>query len=117
MRRRTQKEGHSYNVRKQQKTLEDFAAYEVECADELLNWYRLRNEEILDDEYRATAYFINKEISRKPGSLILLYQVYLRCLNELPKQTKETAFDLLSYRFKMYTAALKTEGHDDREDW
>ena len=117
MRRRTPEERYNYNVRKQQKTLEEFAAHEVEWADDLLHWYRLRNEEIPDDEYRAVAYFINKEFSKKPGSLTLLYQMYQKCLNELPKPTKEIAFDLLSYRFKMYAATLKTGGYDGREDW
>ncbi len=31
-----------------------------------------------DDEYRAAAFFINKEYLNKPGSLTLLYQTKLQ---------------------------------------
>jgi hypothetical protein len=110
MRRRTPEERYKDNYRKQQKTLEDYATHEIEWAGDLLDWYKLRKEEIPDDEYRAVVFFLNKEFSKKPGSLTLLYQMYLRCLNELPGATKELAFDLLTYRFKMYAAVLKTGG-------
>jgi len=110
MRRRTLEERYQDNLRKQQKILEEFAAHEIEWADDLLCWYRLRKKEIPDDEYRACAYFINKEFQRKSGSLTLLYKMYLRCLSELPAVTKELAFDLLAYRFKMYAEVLEKGG-------
>jgi hypothetical protein len=111
MRRRTPEERYKYSIRKQQKTLEEFAEHEIGWANDLLLWYKLRREEIPDDEYRAAAFFINKEYLRKPGSLTLLYQIYLRCCNELPAPTKEIAFDLLAYRYKMYALALIEGGY------
>jgi len=110
VRRRTPEERYSYNVRKQQRTLEEFAAHEFEWAGDLLLWYKLRKEEIPDDEYRACAFFQNKEYQRKPGSLTLLYKAYLRCLNELPEPTKEIAFDLLRFRYKIYAKTLERGG-------
>jgi hypothetical protein len=59
-----------------------------------------------DDEYRACAYFLNKEYLRKKGSLALLYEMYQRCGKELPDVTKENAFDILRFRYKMYAAVL-----------
>ncbi len=52
----------------------------------------------------------NKEYLRKPGSLTLLYLMFKRCMRELPPATRETAFDLLRYRYKVYTQVLKKEG-------
>jgi len=112
MRRRTPEEKYQCKILKQQKTLEEFASHEIEWAEDLLLWYRVSKREIPDDEYRAAAYFINKEYLRKPGSLTLLYQMYLRCLNELPEPTKEIAFDILAYRYKMYAAILAKGGYD-----
>jgi hypothetical protein len=65
-----------------------------------------------DDEYRACAFFINGEYLRKPGSLTLVYSMYQRCMRELPEVTKETAFDLLGFRYKCYAQVLKTGGYD-----
>ncbi len=110
MKRLTPEEKYTYNIRKQQKTLEEYAEHEIEFADDLLLWYKIRKQEIPDDEYRACAFFKNKEYLRKPGSLTLLYQMYLRCIRELPPSTKETAFDLLRYRYKVYTQVLKKGG-------
>ncbi len=110
MKKLTPEERYKYNVRKQQKTLEDYAAHEIEFADYLLLWYKIRKQEIPDDEYRACAFFKNKEYLRKPGSLTLLYQMYLRCIRELPPSTKETAFDLLRYRYKVYSHVLEKGG-------
>jgi len=70
-----------------------------------------------DDEYRACAFFQNKEFLRKPGSLTLLYEMFLRCIRELPEVTKELAFDLLAYRFRMYANVLKAGGYDGGTDW
>ena len=107
---RTPEERYQYNVRKQQHTLEEFAAHEIEWAEHLIYWYQLQKKDMPDDEYRACAYFINKEFSKKPGSLTLVYEMYLRCLNELPEYTKELAFDLLAYRYRMYAKVLLTGG-------
>ena len=117
MRRFTPEERYKYSLRKQQKTLDDFADHETEWAEDLIEWYRLRKEEMPNDEYRACAFFLNKEFQRKPGSLTLLYQMYLRCLNELPRATKELAFDLLGYRYKMYAVTLAKGGFDGPTDW
>jgi hypothetical protein len=110
MKIRTPEEKYKDAIRKQQKTLEEFLEHETEWAGDLIMWYRISKKEIPDDEYRACAYFINGEYQRKPGSLTLLYQMYLRCINELPSVTKELAFDLLAYRFKMYAKVLTTGG-------
>jgi len=117
MRRRTPEDRYKCNVRKQQKTLEEFASHEIEWAGDLLLWYKVNKQEIPDDEYRACAFFLNKEYLNKPGSLTLVYSMYLQCLRELPEVTKENAFDILSFRFKMYAAVLKTGGFDGKPDW
>ena len=111
MKRRTPEERYRENLRKQQKALEEFAAYEIEWSGDLLYWYKLRQQEISDDEYRACAFFLNKEYLRKPGSLALLYQMYLKCNSELPDVTNENAFDILSFRYKMYAKVLETGGY------
>jgi hypothetical protein len=112
MRRKTAEERYLENIAKQQKELEEYARHEMEWAGNLLLWYKTRKREIPDDEYRAAAFFINKEFQRKPGSLTLLYQMYLRCVQELPQSTKEIAFDLLAYRFKLYAVTLTKGGFD-----
>ena len=116
-RRRTPEDRYKYNVRKQQKALEEFAAHEIEWAEHLMHWYGLLKKDIPDNEYRACVFFLNREYSTKPGSLSLLYQTYIRCNDELPPVTRENAFDLLCYRFKLYAAVLKTGGFDGRADW
>jgi hypothetical protein len=107
---RSPEERYRENVRKQQKTLEVFAADEIEWADNLLLWYRLKKREIPDNEYRAAAFFKNHEYLRKPGSLTLVYEMYLRCLRELPAPTREMSFDLLAFRFRMYAEVLSRGG-------
>ena len=74
-------------------------------------WYRLKKEEMPDDEYRACAFFQNKEYLRKPGSLTLLYEMYLCFSRELPQVTKENAFDILRFQFKMYAKTLEKGGY------
>ena len=111
MRRRTPEERYKDNIRKQQKTLEEFASHEIEWASDLMLWYRLKKQEMPTDEYRACAFFQNKEYLRKPGSLTLLYEMYLRCHRELPQVTKENAFDLLRFQFKMYAKTLEKGGY------
>jgi hypothetical protein len=98
------------NVRKQQQILEEFAAHEIEYADDLMLWYRVKKLDMPDDEYRAAAFFKNREYLRKPGSLTLLYEMYRRCIRELPEATREIAFDLLAYRFHAYAATLEKGG-------
>jgi hypothetical protein len=117
MRRRTAEERYEYSLRKQQNTLDEFAAHEIEWAEHLIYWYRLNKKEMPDGEYRACAFFLNREYRMKPGSLTLLYQTHLRCLDETPKVTKENAFDVLCFRYRMYAEVLKTGGYDGRDDW
>jgi hypothetical protein len=110
MRRRTPEERYKENVRRQDRILADFAAHEIEWAGDLQLWYRLKKMEMPDDEYRACAFFLNKEYLKKPGSLTLLYEMYLRCHRELPEVTKENSFDILCFQFKMYAKVLETGG-------
>ena len=112
MGRRTPEERYQDNVRKQREILEEFAAYEIGWAGDLMLWYRHKKAEMPDDEYRACAFFLNNEFNRKPGSLTLLYEAYLRCHSELPKVTRENAFDLLSFQFRMYAKVLETGGYN-----
>ena len=116
-RRRTPEERYRERVKKQQLALERYAEHEIEWAGDLITWYGLNKKDIPNDEYRACVYFMNKEYLSKPGSLTLLYKVYLDCLEELPNPTKENAFDLLGFRFKLYAAALQKGGYDGRENW
>jgi hypothetical protein len=117
VKRRTPEEKYKDAIRKQQQTLEAFAGHEIEWAEDLITWYRLNKIDMPDDEYRACAFFINGEFLRKPGSLTLLYEMYLRCLRELPEVTKETAFDLLGFRYKSYAKVLQTGGFDGKPNW
>ena len=111
MRRRTPEDRYKDNIRKQQRTLEEYAAHEIDWSNDLMLWYRLKKEEMPDDEYRACAFFQNKEYLRKPGSLTLLYEMYLRFSRELPQVTKENAFDILRFQFKMYAKTLEKGGY------
>jgi hypothetical protein len=111
--RRTPEERYRDSLQKQQIVLEEFAAHEIEWADDLLLWYRARKMEIPDDEYRGVVFFKNREYTNKPGSLTLLYSMYRRCGEELPEPTREIAFDLLAYRFKVYAITLKKGGYDE----
>ena len=108
--RRTPEDRYKENIRKQQRALEDFVTHEIEFADDLLFWYKCKKLDMPDDVYRAFAFIKNKEYLKKPGSLSLLYQTYLRCCNELPSATRENAFDLLCFRFKMYAMVLDKGG-------
>jgi hypothetical protein len=116
MRRRDPETRYKDNVRKQQQILEEFASREIDRADDLLLWYRVKKRDMPDDQYRAVVFFKNREYLRKPGSLTLLYEMYLRCVRELPEYTKEIAFDLLAFRYRMYAEVLKTGGFDDGTD-
>jgi hypothetical protein len=110
VKRKTPEERYSFILRNQQKTLEEYATHEIEWADHLLYWYGLQKKDIPDDEYRACAFFKNKEFLLKPGSLTLLYEMSMRCYKELPSVTRENAFDILCFRFKVYAQTLKTGG-------
>ena len=116
-RRRTPEDRYKYNVRKQQKKLEEYAEYEFEWSEHLMYWYKLNNKDIPDDVYRACAFFRNREYAGKPGSLTLLYEMNNRCNRELPDITRENAFDILCYRYKMYAEVLKKGGYNGRTDW
>jgi hypothetical protein len=117
MRRRTSEERYKYNTRKQDKKLGEFAEHEIEWANDLMYWYGLKKMEMPDDQYRACAFFQNREFLRKPGSLTLLYEMNLRFHKELPQVTKENAFDILCFQFKMYAKVLSTGGYDGKPDW
>ena len=109
-RRSTAEQRYKENLRKQQWALEDFVKHETGWAEDLLSCYRIQKKEMPDDEYAACVYFQNKDYIRKLGSLTLLYQVYLRLPEELPEVTRENAFDLLRFRYRMYSSALKKAG-------
>jgi hypothetical protein len=109
-RRRDPESRYKVTIQKQQRVLEEFAAFEIEGAEDLLRWYRLRGRDMPDDEYRAAVFFKNREFLLKPGSLTLLYTLHGRMMEELPAATKETAFDLMAYRFKVNAEVLKTGG-------
>jgi hypothetical protein len=117
VKRFTPEEQYKFNIRKQRKALEEFAEHEVEFAGDLIEWYGLRGEDMPADEYRACAFFINKEFSHRPGSLTLLYGVYLRCLGGLPAPARETAFSILAFRFRLYARTLQIGGYDGPKDW
>jgi hypothetical protein len=108
--RRTAEERYRERLRKQERMLEEFAAHEIEWADDLLWWYRARKRDMPEDEYRAAVFFKNREYLRKPGSLTLLYEMYLRCVRELPEPTRELAFDLVAYRYHVYAVTLEKGG-------
>jgi hypothetical protein len=110
MKRLTPEERYKYNLRKQQKTLEEFAEHEIEWADDLMLWYKCKKIDMPEDEYRACSYFLNREFRHKAGSLTLLYKVYLICESELTEATKETAFDQLRYRYMVYAKTLEKGG-------
>jgi hypothetical protein len=110
MRNRDPETRYRENVRHEQKILEEFAAHEIEYADDLLLWYKVKKRDMPDDEYRAAAFFKNREYLMKPGSLTLLYSMYRRMLQELPPATRETAFDLLAYRYHAYAVTLEKGG-------
>jgi hypothetical protein len=112
MRRRDPETRYQESIRHEQKELQEFAVHEIEWADDLLLWYKAKKKTIPDDAYRAVAFFKNREYLTKPGSLTLLYSMYQRLMRELPFPTKEIAFDLLVYRFKVYTMALEKGEYD-----
>jgi len=111
MKRRTPEERYKDNLRKQEKILKDFAEYEYEWAKDLMLWYGTKKMDMPEDEYRACAFFQNREYHKKPGSLTLLYQASVRCNNELPDVTKENAFDILRLKYKLYAKVIEKGGY------
>ncbi|GHT81668.1 hypothetical protein FACS1894130_13380 [Spirochaetia bacterium] len=111
MRSRSPQSRYYELVRQQRKKLQEYAAHEIEWADDLLTWYRAKKIEIPDDEYRGVAFFKNREYIQKPGSLTLCYTLYQQMIAELPQPTKETAFYLVGFRYKMYAAVLEKGGY------
>ncbi|GHV78131.1 hypothetical protein AGMMS49942_29520 [Spirochaetia bacterium] len=99
-------------VRHQRKKLQEYAAREIVYADDLLQWYKIKKREIPDDEYRAVAFWKNREWVRKPGALNMLYDLYVRVVHELPEPIPEIAFDCLAYRFRVYAVGLRQGGFD-----
>ena len=112
MKRKTVVEKYFEKIQRQKELLEEFICYETDWAKDLIKWYKIKKKEIPDDEYRACAYFINKEYLHKTGSLTLLYQMFDRCNKELPECNRENAFDLLRFKYKMYAKSLKEGGFD-----
>ena len=110
MGRRDPEARYNDKLRKQQVALEEFAAHEIEFADDLLYWYRVKKQDIPDTVYRGVVYFLNREFHKKPGSLTLLYNLNNQLMKELPEYTKELAFALLSYRYRKYGLALNEGG-------
>ena len=111
MKRRTPEEKYRDSLLKQQTELEDFAEHEFEWAGYLLLYYRLKKKDMPDDEYRACAFFQNKEYFGKPGSLTMCFEMYKRCREETPVIPKEQGFNMLRYRFRMYAAVLMKGGY------
>ena len=110
MKKRSYEERYMEQISRQKQELEKFVAGETEYAGLLMRLYRQKKKDMPDGEYRAAAFFQNRGFESKPGAVVLLYQMYLRCMDELPKPTRELAFDLLAYRFRMYAAALEKGG-------
>jgi hypothetical protein len=111
MKRLSIEDKYKYKIKKQQNILEEFAEYEYEWAGDLMRWYEVKKIDMPEDEYRACGFFRNREYRNKLGSLTLLYQMWLRCENELPEVTREMAFDILRFKYKMYAEVLKKGGH------
>ena len=111
MRRKTAEERFQENLNRQKIILDEFIAHETEWANDLILWYQVKKLEMPDDEYRGCAYFINKEYLNKSGSANLLYQTHLTCNEELPDFTKENAFNLVRYKYKLYAHVLSKGGY------
>jgi hypothetical protein len=42
--------------------------------------------------------------------------MHLRCSRELPNATKENAFDILCFKYKMFAKVLESGGYDGQPD-
>jgi len=112
-RKRRFKKGERYKLKEneQKEELDEFAEHEIEWAGDLILWYKHKNIDMPLDEYRACAFFINKEYVNKPGSLTLLYKVYLLYFQDTTNVTRENAFELLRYQFRLYAKTLEKGGY------
>ena len=108
--RRDPEEKLRYTVRNELAAIESFLKQEQETALTLLEWCRVRHEDLSDETYRAVAFLRNEEYLRKKGSVTLLYETRKRLEKELPRSTKDTAMDLVRFRFAVYTAVLGKGG-------
>jgi hypothetical protein len=108
--RKTVEEKYKNNLRKQTVILEEFAAHETDWANDLMLWYRVKKMDMPDNEYRGCSFFLNKEYLKKPGSLTLLYQMYLAIDDDEPEKSKENAVDWMRYRYDAYAKVLKAGG-------
>jgi hypothetical protein len=111
MKRKNPEAKYFDSTRRQREALEEFIKHETESAEDLLLWYRIRKEEMPMDEYRATAFFTNKEYLKNPGSATLCYLACENVRKEQPTVTKENALRLLAWRFKVYCAVLEKGGY------
>ena len=109
--RRNAEQRYQDGINQQKIKLDDFISHETEWANDLIVWYRCKKLDMPDDEYRGCAYFLNKEYLKKAGSLTLLYETHLRCEADLPEFTKESAFDLVRYKYKTYAHVLSKGGY------
>jgi len=110
MKRKTPEEKYTDCLRKQQRKLEEFAEYEYEWSGDLIKWYGVKKIDMPEDVYRACAFFRNREYGKKPGSLTLLHEMYVRCNYELPEVPRERGFDLLRFKYMMYAKVLEKGG-------
>ena len=108
--RRDAEQRYQDALNQQRTILDDFIFHETEWANDLMLWYRVKKIDMPEDEYRGCAYFINKEYVKKVGSINYLFEAHLKCLAELPDCTKETAFDLVRYKYKVYALVLSKGG-------
>jgi len=106
----TPEEKYKDIARRQHRTLANYAEKEFEWAKDLTLWYSIKKIDMPEDEYRACAFFLNREYRKKPMSLTSLYQMFVRCNKELPDVEKENAFDILRFKFKMYAKVIEKGG-------
>ena len=109
--RRNVEQRYQDEMKKQKRKLDEFISHETEWANDLMLWYRVKNIDMPEDEYRGCAYFINKEYSRKKGSILYLYEAYKKVIEEMPVMSKETAFDQVKYLYKTYALILEKGGY------
>ena len=111
--RRNVEQRYQDGINQQKKKLDEFINHETEWAEHLLLWYRIKKIDMPYEEYRGCSFFVNKEYLNKKGSIHYLYETHLRCEVELPESTKETAVDLMKYKYKMYAHVLSKGGYDN----
>ena len=112
MARRDAASRYRYELRHELEEIESFLKKETGSAESLVEYCRLKNIDLDEDEYRAVVFLRSGEYGRKLGSLALLYQTGKRLDRELPASTKETIIDIVRFRFRMYSAVLREGGFD-----